>query len=170
MRSIGSKLCLLFLAVLLGACCEPCADPMPGDGCTPCPPKVERGKISSMKFEDFFMRQQTGDLLLIDARHLWFFNQGRIPGAITLASGDMMDDRLATLLPKLKQAAAQNRPIVVYCNGFGCKDARTVSRAIAAKGLDVSVYGGGWKAWKKSGLPVESASQDAGDLTPQPAS
>ena len=170
MHAIRSSLCLLTLALMLGACCDPCAEPMPGDGCAPCRPKVERGKISSMKFEDFFMHQQGGNLLLIDARDLWFYNQGRIPGAVPLPSGEMMDTRLAKLLPDLKQAAEENRPIVVYCNGFGCKDARTVSRAISAKGLDVSVYGGGWKAWKKSGLPTESASNEPADLTPQPAS
>ena len=170
MRALGSSICLLTLAFMLGACCDPDAGIEPGDGCKPCPVQITRGKITSIKFEDFFMRHQQGDLLLIDSRHRWFFNQGRIPGAVNLPTGEKLDDDLTKLMPDLRHALSHKRIIVVYCNGFGCHDARTAARAISKQGIDVHVFGGGWKAWKKCGLPVESASKEEADLSPQPAS
>ncbi len=123
-----------------------------------------------MNFEEFFLKHQSGDLLLVDARDLWFYNQGRIPGAISLPSGESLDDRVEALLPRFSECAGHGHPIVVYCNGFGCHDARTISRAIAAKGYDVRSFGGGWKAWKKCDLPIETTSKVGSDLPPQPAS
>ena len=162
--------CVLSTIWALGACAPPCADTMPGDGCPPKSHAVIPGKISEIRTENFLILHQSGELLLIDSRDPWFYRQGRIPGAICLATGESMCDRIESLLPEFRKAKTKGHPIVVYCNGFGCHDARTVCRAIAKSGFDVTKFGGGWKAWKKFDLPVESASQEDDDLPPQTAS
>lgn len=151
-------------------------------GCN-CPPLVatgpqgeeretpsEPGKISSLGFEQFFLLRECGKTLLLDARDSWFYQQGRIPGAINLPADENLDAAIERMLPKLEQAIDEGRTVVVYCNGFGCKDARTVSRRIACKGLNVAVFGGGWKAWQKLGMATESASQTGSHLaSPDPS-
>ena len=127
-------------------------------------------EISTISLADFFMLHQTGELLLIDARHPWFYKQSRIPGAINVNPDADIDTQVRVLEPQLNKARRQNHPIVVYCNGIGCHDARTVLKAIANRGYDCVKFGGGWKAWKKVDLPVKSASQECINLTTQPAS
>lgn len=166
----SSTLSLLLLAMVLGACTPPPApDSEPGDGC-PSSAVLEPGKIDSIGFEDFFLRQQSGELLLIDARDSWFYRQGRIPGAINIPTGDGMDRKLQALQSSLQDARERGHPIIVYCNGFGCHDARTVLMAISRMGYDCTKFGGGWVAWKKADLPIESASQEDVDLPTQAAS
>lgn len=165
-----STICALALAWVTGACTPPPVDPMPGDGCPPEPVRSKTGTISGISTEDFVLLHQSGGLLLIDARHPWFYSQGRIPGAINLPTDEGMDERIKALRPDFEKATRKGHPIVVYCNGFGCHDARTASKAIAAAGFNVTKFNGGWTAWKNFDLPVESASQEGGDLSPQPAS
>lgn len=116
------------------------------------------GKISSLGFEEFFCLQQSGSLLLLDARPSYFYGIGHIPGAIHFPTGDDLDERIENALPVLKQALEDQKTIVVYCSGYGCRDARTLSRHISRHKLPVSVFGGGWRAWKKAGAPFKSAS------------
>lgn len=153
-------------AALLSAACLP---PDPSGDIDRCAAHVKRGEISSLSFEQLFLLQECGKTYLIDARHPWFFEQGRIPGAINLPADEALDEAISERMPVLKQASHEGRTLVVYCDGFGCKDARTVSRRLAAAGLDVELFGGGWKAWKKMGMATESTSQEHPDLSPPPA-
>jgi len=165
MRTAGLLL-ILSAAVLLSSCAkhdDPPADkdPKPKPASWPV-----RGEISSLSFEKLFELRENGKVHLIDARHPYFYQLGCIPGAISLPADDELDARIAAMKPALEKAVAEGRQIVVYCNGFGCRDARTVSRRLARFGFDVAVFGGGWKAWQKAEMPAESASQSAVDLAP----
>lgn len=159
---------LIALIVLLGACRHaPYKNMEVGKDSQTNQKDIERGRITSIAFEEFFLKHLRRELLLIDSRDLWFYKQGRIPGAISLPTGKTLNEAVIALNTKLMEATDKNHEIIVYCNGIGCHDARTVSRAIAKHGYHVRTFSGGWKAWKKYGLPVESASQDAVVLPPQ---
>ncbi|MDX1680476.1 MAG: rhodanese-like domain-containing protein [Akkermansiaceae bacterium] len=123
---------------------------------------TEHGERSSISLEDLFLKHQSGQVVVIDARHPWFFHRGHIAGATNVPSDEEFepDALIATRLEKWKSAIAEGKTLVVYCDGLLCSDARTVSRAISKQGLDVSVFGGGWEAWKKANLPIESTSQE----------
>lgn len=159
MKSTATGLRILSLAFLTGAC-----QPLPPDSGTrtaesPVLPRSAHGEISSLSFEDFFMLHESGKDFLIDARQAYFYQLGRIPGATHLPAKDC-DPRIAAMKPALDRAVHhEGKTLVVYCNGFGCGEARTVARHLSRDGYPVSVFSGGWRAWKNAGLPVESASQ-----------
>jgi rhodanese-related sulfurtransferase len=117
-------------------------------------PASERGEVSSISLSKLFDLQQTGSVLIYDARPSVFYREGHIPGAISLPKSiatDVIRERDA----ELKAAKAAGKPIVVYCTGILCADARTVARHLASAGYSSSTFSGGWDEWKAAGLPTE---------------
>ena len=116
------------------------------------PPRLNgRGKVSSISLEDFFARQQAGQVYLIDARPAFFHTLGHIPGSINLPAANC-DSRIAAREAEIKAALAAGKSIVVYCTNFACPDARTVAIHLAGFGYSSSTLTGGWDAWRESGL------------------
>lgn len=147
------------LALLLGACqplpTKPVAKEAPKSITLP---QSQHGDISSLSFEEFFLLHESGKDFLIDARHGYFYQLGHIPRAIHLAADDC-DPNIVAMKASLDKAIADGKTLVVYCNGFGCRDARTVAKHLSYAGYPVSIFSNGWRAWKNAELPVESASQ-----------
>ncbi len=99
---------------------------------------------------------RTGTLL--DARPDAAFAQGHIPGATSAPGHDVFED--GRLLPhdRLTQWAASldltpGEPVGAYCGG-GVAAAGTVL-ALAALGIEASLYVGSWSHWSRQQLPVE---------------
>ena len=107
-------ICLVIMAWVLGACTQPVAESLPGDGCARPTRAQEPDKIVSITTEDFVLLHQQGDLLLIDSRDPWFYRQSRIPGALSLATGEGMDERIGDMRPKFEEATQKGQPIIVY--------------------------------------------------------
>jgi rhodanese-related sulfurtransferase len=114
----------------------------------------EKGKVTSISLTDAFTHQQSGNALIIDARPGFLHTLSHIPGAISVPRS-VADREIAANEAKLKAAAAAKTPIIVYCTGFLCPDARTVANHLADAGYSSSVLEGGWDAWKEGGLPTE---------------
>lgn len=126
---------------------------------SPAPPKKKprlngRGKVSSISVEDFFVLQQSGSVLLYDARPAFFYKLGHIPGAISMPKNRSEWD-IPAREAEIKVAIAAKKTIVVYCTNFACPDARTVARRLAGYGYSSSTLTGGWDSWKDAGLPTE---------------
>jgi rhodanese-related sulfurtransferase len=60
----------------------------------------------------------------------------------------------------------RDKEIVLYCTCFREATSEKVARALEDQGLKVSVLEGGFRAWKKAGLPVEAVPED--ELVPLP--
>lgn len=128
--------------------------PEPAPSKKPLLPASERGEVSSVSIDRLFELQQAGTALIYDARPSLFYNQGHIAGAINTPKS-VIEDVIKVREPEFKAAKAAGRPIVVYCTGPLCSDARTVARHLASRGYSSSVYTGGWDEWKAAGLPTE---------------
>lgn len=113
-----------------------------------------RGKVTSISIEELFTLQQSGNVLLYDARPAFFYGLGHIPGAISLPKNGV-DDHIEKREAEIKAAVAANKPIVVYCTNLLCPDARTVAIHLASFGYSSSTLTGGWESWKDAGLPTE---------------
>lgn len=88
--------------------------------------------------------------LFLDARDSAFFEEGHIPGALSLPREEILR---AKAMPEL---ADKSRPVLVYCAGEDCEDSKIVAKALLAMGhAKVAVYEGGWEEWAASGSPVE---------------
>jgi rhodanese-related sulfurtransferase len=87
--------------------------------------------------------------VLLDVREAGEFTGGKLPNAIHIPLSQLKD-RVGEL------AKMTSRPVVVYC-GLG-RRARSAGSILADAGFG-SIYtlGGGLKAWKDAGLPLEAA-------------
>jgi 3-mercaptopyruvate sulfurtransferase SseA len=161
----GSILAAPLLALALTACADkpaeaPAHKPASGGGQTAEKPYKkpvrmhDRGKVSSISLEDFFLLHQSGKTLVIDARPTIFHQFGHIPGAISLPAKNC-DPAIAGREEEIKQAIAEGKTLVTYCTGLLCPDARTVAMHLSGFGYPASVFSGGWDAWKEAGMPVE---------------
>ena len=113
-----------------------------------------RGEITSISLTDLFALQQSGEVLLYDARPRFFYSLGHIPGAISLPK-DGCDAEIDQREEEIKAAVAAKKRIVVYCTNLTCPDARTVAIHLSSFGYPSATLGGGWESWKESGLPTE---------------
>ncbi len=113
-----------------------------------------RGELSSISLEEMFALQGSGNALIFDARPGYLFHIGHIPGAESLPKSDC-ENSIAKIDERLKSAVAAGKPIVVYCSGIMCPDARTVAIHISGYGHPAKIFSGGYDAWKKAGLPTD---------------
>lgn len=113
-----------------------------------------RGDVSSISLEEMFAYQGSGNALIFDARPAYLFHLGHIPGAESLPKPDC-ENSIAKMDERLKSAVATGKPIIVYCSGLLCPDARTVAMHISGYGHPAKIFSGGYDAWKKAGLPTD---------------
>ena len=111
-----------------------------------------RGELSSISLEDFFALQQSGKVLIYDARPAFFYHLGHIPGAISLPK-NRCDESIAARQSEIQAALADGHPIVVYCTSLTCPDARTLAIHLSGFGYPASVFSGGWEAWRQADMP-----------------
>ena len=90
--------------------------------------------------------------LLVDARDPHIYADSHLAGAISLPLGEVDQ-----LLADFSVRVARDKPLIIYCNGFGCPDSFDLGvRLIAAGYLQVQVYEGGFPEWRDRGRPLES--------------
>jgi len=94
--------------------------------------------------------------LFIDARDDDAFAEGHIPGAQHVYAYEVARYLTEDLLTRINEA----QKVVVYCGGGNCEDSIFLCRDLIDE-FNVSydkvyLYAGGWKAWTKRGMPVES--------------
>ncbi|MEJ2200646.1 MAG: rhodanese-like domain-containing protein [Desulfuromonadaceae bacterium] len=93
--------------------------------------------------------QRTG-ALLVDARTAESYDEGHLPGALSLPLGEL-DDRLGPFVNEFPKETT----LIIYCSGFGCPDSFDVGVRLLEAGYgDVRVYEGGFPEWRDAGLPV----------------
>jgi rhodanese-related sulfurtransferase len=170
---IVNRFAHLTIATAMGitSCVQPVPAPVPTDPvkatATPAKPATApsaekpkaprmngRGKVTSISLTEFFALQQTGEVLILDARPGYFYALGHIPGALSLPKVNG-DKEIEKRQPEIKAAIAANKPIVIYCTNTLCADARTLARHLAEFGYSSSVLSGGWDSWRESGMPTE---------------
>jgi membrane protein DedA with SNARE-associated domain/rhodanese-related sulfurtransferase len=94
------------------------------------------------------------ELTIYDARSHGYYDKGatRIPGSSRLEPNALTTE--AAKLPR-------DREIVVYCTCIREATSIRVARILAEEhGLHASVIAGGFRAWKKAGLPLEPVPAD----------
>lgn len=162
MIRLRARLSISLLALVFASCVEPQVPAaIPSEAAAPEKPAFkkqprmhDRGRISSLSLEEFFTLHQSGKALVFDARPGFFYSLGHIEGAIHLPKTNC-DEQIHQRDAEIKAALAAGKTLVVYCSGPGCPDARTVATHLSGFGHPVSIFSGGWDAWKKADLPAE---------------
>jgi hydroxyacylglutathione hydrolase len=106
-------------------------------------------KIAQTEPSDVAERARRGEVAVIDVRGRAEWDAGRLPGVpnVPLTVLSQEADRV--------RALAAGRPLVVLCQG-GTRSAIAASVLQAHGMLDVANMAGGFSAWERAGLPVES--------------
>jgi rhodanese-related sulfurtransferase len=98
-------------------------------------------------------------VLFCDARAKVEYDQGHIPGAIPLPTGEF-DKYYNQHLQRIKKA----KKLVTYCHGVGCRLSEKSANSLVDKGFkNVAVFFGGWPQWSEHQLPVEKGDTFASD-------
>ena len=89
--------------------------------------------------------------MIFDARKAELFDQGHLPGAMSLPV-IAFADKFIEYHPVLQK----EDPILVYCSGKECDESIELARKLKEQGYtSVSIYLGGFEEWKEKGGPVE---------------
>lgn len=93
------------------------------------------------------LSESPGDATLIDVREPTEFEQGQIPGALTIPRG-VLEGRIEDIIHD------PDRPIVVYCAG-GARAALAAASLGSLGYNNVRYMVGGYTAWKRAGYPFD---------------
>jgi len=92
----------------------------------------------------------TGDVVVVDALPVSYYNQIHLPGALNLVESDV-DDLASGLLPD------KNATIVTYCSNEACGNSQAVANRLERLGYtNVRKYREGIQDWVAAGNPTES--------------
>ncbi len=95
-----------------------------------------------------------GGVVLIDAREPEEYDEGHIPGALS-----MPYDEVSSEPERLEQLDAGGKAIAVYCGGGACELSLTLAWDLISAGqTKVVVFMGGYPEWAAAGYPVEPGS------------
>lgn len=92
-------------------------------------------------------------LLILDARDAAVFQEGHVPGALSLPVADF-DRVFERLRPQL--AGKEDTLLIVYCSDLWCGQADLLQQKLVNYGFQhVGRFPDGWAAWSDASLPVE---------------
>ncbi len=123
------------------------------------PPRVKKlGKSTGMGLEEFYLLQQSGDVLIYDVRVPYFYAIDHIPGAINWPH-DKYEEQVQMRDIEIQKAQAAGKKVVFYCFGITCTEARNLTQKVARRDYEVYVFTMGINAWREAELPLEKVSQ-----------
>ena len=117
--------------------------------------KAKNDVVSSkFEIEDATQARQifdSGNVLFVDARTSDDYDDGHIPGAVSLPVGQF-DEHIDAFLDQHNI----EQPIVTYCSGRTCEDSHILAKLLMDFGYsDVKVFIDGYPGWEAAGYPVE---------------
>jgi rhodanese-related sulfurtransferase len=131
---------------LIGGQWDPAKGIMHAGG--PCAPKTQEMDITSLLF---LMEQRPESLLVVDARSAEEYNDGHIPGAVSVPVNDV-----EFTLPAFMEKYDPAKVVVAYCSGAECWDSHELAEILKDAGCErVFVYGKGFPDWTAEQKPVE---------------
>jgi len=88
--------------------------------------------------------------LFVDVRSRDMFDEGHIPGAVSLPLGDF-----ESRVEAFAAGVSPTQPLVTYCSGRLCQDSHTAAQLLMERGFEnVVVYIDGFPGWIENGYPV----------------
>jgi len=129
------------------------------------PTPVPDSRFPMIGTEETFEELQA-ESLIIDARRTKAYEEGHIPGALSISPWEAdVFDKIAKLV---EEGAVLEAPVVIYCNDSReCEDSKLAADKLKAAGfLDLKIYQGGFPTWKKEKPTLIVKGNEPGALTP----
>jgi len=112
------------------------------------------GAMDELEIDDVKIARQiydSGIARFVDARTRETYEDGHIPGAVSLPVGDF-DEYIDSFMSEY----STDRPIVTYCSGRTCEDSHKLALLLQESGFfDVRVFIDGFPGWEAEGYPIE---------------
>ena len=103
---------------------------------------------SVARAKDLFDKE---NVLFVDARSQNHYENGHIPGAVSLPVGQF-EERIEFFLNRYPP----EQPIVTYCSGRTCEDSHNLAQLLSGLGFtNVRIFIEGLPGWEAEGYPVE---------------
>ena len=91
------------------------------------------------------------EVLFVDARSQNDYDNGHIPGAVSLPVG-RFEERIESFLNRYPP----EQPIITYCSGRTCEDSHDLAQSLSDVGFThVRVFIDGFPGWEAEGHPIE---------------
>ena len=114
---------------------------------------------SLVTLEQAYALYVKGNVIFIDAREEFEYDEGHILGAINLPF-EYWDDYWEDVEPELDP----DQEIVAYCGGLDCELSLFAARELRTLGYEKAyTFFGGWQRWLDAGLPTERSVYDDQD-------
>lgn len=98
-----------------------------------------------------------GAAVVVDAREAWEYEEGHIPGAISLPFDEVITDPV-----RLEAFDSGGKPVITYCGGGSCELSLSLAYELAGYGHGpTAVYTGGFPEWEEAGYAVERGAAEA---------
>lgn len=110
--------------------------------------------VDKLEIEDVKIAKQifdSGNALFVDARSRDNYDDGHIPGAVSMPVGEFDN-----LIDSFMDQHSVDQAIVTYCSGRTCEDSHNLARLLMDFGFtDVKVFIDGFPGWEAEGHPIE---------------
>lgn len=93
------------------------------------------------------LKNNSAEIIVIDARTQETYSQGHVPGAINLP-WRKIDSSSTAAMPR-------DKVLVTYCDGIHCNASTKAAMRLAALGFKVKEMLDGMQGWQREGYPVE---------------
>jgi rhodanese-related sulfurtransferase len=111
-------------------------------------------EMDDLEIEDVKIARQiydSGTALFVDARAREAYEDGHIPGAVSLPVG-----QFEAYIESFIGENSPDGPIVAYCSGRTCEDSHKLAQILLDIGfVDVRVFIDGFPGWEAEGYPIE---------------
>lgn len=112
------------------------------------------------------LEELDGGTTFVDARRTREYEEGHIPGAISICPYEQAD--LIEKVNKLREGAVLEAPVVVYCTNAGeCESSKLTAGHLKDAGfLNLLIYEGGFPEWKKEKADKIAVGKEPGKWAP----
>ena len=108
------------------------------------------GGLPAVSLKEVKEAHKSGDALFVDARDSEFFEQGHIPGALSLPVRDF-----DSVFPRLEKQLRAAPRVITYCDGVSCETSVELTEKLLFAGLEyIEIFTGGIQQWQGAGLQV----------------
>lgn len=116
-------------------------------------PDAQYSAWEHISLEDAKKHANDPSILFVDARAKVEYDQGHIPGAIPLPSGEF-----EKYYDMYKSKITKAKKLISYCHGIGCKLSEKTAEQLYnnKKHKNVAVFFGGWPQWTQNNMPTET--------------
>ena len=112
------------------------------------------GGLPAVSLKEAKEAHANGDALFVDARDAAFYEEGHIPGAVSLPLQDF-----EMVFPRLQEQLLAAPRVITYCDGASCEMSVELTEKLLFEGfVQVEIFTGGIQQWKAAGQPVVAGS------------